>query len=87
MVDIESTSTIITTVVLLILFMFFGANLAMVVLERKVSASSLKSLGVGLVNMLNKKENPNSYLQARIYLVGSVFSFLAFMAFSEFSHA
>ena len=87
MVNIENTSTIIATIVLLILFMFFGVNLAMVALERKVSLSSLKLLLTGAAEMLRKKDNPNSYRQARVYLSGSLLSLLALMAFLEFGYA
>ncbi|MFT2089951.1 hypothetical protein [Paraglaciecola sp. 2405UD69-4] len=87
MVNIENTSTIISTVILLILFMYFGVNLAMIVLERKISASSIQSLGSELAKMINETDNPDSYKQARIYLVGSVLSLLAFFALLEFGYA
>ncbi len=87
MVNIESTSTIITTILLLILFMYFGANLAMVILEKRISVTSLKSLNSGLVEIINKKGNPQSYMQARVYLCGCIFSLFAFMAFLEFGYA
>ena len=87
MVNVESTSMIISTVIVLILFMFFGINLGMVVLERKISTASGQIFVSGLAKMLNKTDNPNSYKQARVYLVGSVFSLLAFMALLEFGYA
>lgn len=67
--------------------MFFGINLGMVVLERKISTANGQTFVSGLVKMLNKIENPNSYKQTRIYLVGSVVSLLAFMALLEFGYA
>lgn len=87
LVNIESTAGIVATVTLLILFMFFAANLGMIVLEQKISIGSLQAFGSGLAKMLNKSDNPNSYKQARVYLVGSAVSFFAFMALLEFGYA
>ncbi|MEP4888855.1 MAG: hypothetical protein ABJV04_02415 [Aliiglaciecola sp.] len=87
MVDIEGSSTIITTIALLMLFMYFAANLAMVVLEKRISVTSLKSFNSGIVKILNKKGNPQGYKQARIYLCGSILSLFAFMAFLGFGYA
>ncbi|MCC2616339.1 hypothetical protein LJ739_08815 [Aestuariibacter halophilus] len=87
MVNIQSTSVIISTVILLILFMFFAANLGMIILERKISTASLQAFGSDLAQMINKTDNPNSYKQARIYMVGSAFSLFAFMALLEFGYA
>ncbi|ALQ56801.1 hypothetical protein PI2015_3565 [Pseudoalteromonas issachenkonii] len=87
MVNIESTATIISTLFVLILFMFFGINLGMVVLERKISTASGQTFVSGLAKMLNKTENPHSYKQSRVYLVGSVVSLLAFMALLEFGYS
>ncbi|WP_022943674.1 hypothetical protein [Pseudoalteromonas ruthenica] len=87
MVNVESTSVIISTVILLILFMFFAANLGMLVLERKISTASLHAFASGLAQMINKKDNPSSYKQARVYMAGSVLSLFAFMTLFEFGYA
>ncbi len=87
LVNIESTSVIISTVILLILFIFFAANLGMIVLERKISTASLQAFCSGLVRMFNKTDNPNSYKQARFYMIGSALSLFAFMALLKFGHA
>lgn len=87
MVNVESISVIISTVALLVLFMFFAANFAMIALESKMTTSSLQAVGSGLVKILNKSDNPTSYKQARIYLVGSVLSLLSFMVLLEFGYA
>jgi hypothetical protein len=59
----------------------------MVVLERKISSSNLRLLCSGVAEMLSKKDNPNSYRQARIYFFGSFLSLFAFMEFLEFGYA
>ena len=87
MVNIESTPVIVSTVILLILFMFFGANLVMIALERKISTASLHVFCSGLAQIINKTNNPNSYKRARIYLVGSALSLFSFMALLEFGYA
>jgi hypothetical protein len=87
LVNIESTPVIVATVTLLILFMFFAANLGMIVLERKISTASLQAFGSDLAKMFNKTDNPNSYKQARVYMVGSTLSIFAFMALLEFGYA
>ena len=87
MVHIENPTAIIVTVGLLIVFMFFGFNLFMMVLERKISFSELEQLKTQLSAMLSKTKNPKEYKLARLYLWGSISTLIGFMAYLELGYA
>jgi hypothetical protein len=75
-----------TTIAILILFMFFGINLLMMVLERKLSLSDFKMARMQLSEMLSKTHNPKEYFLARVYFWGSIVTLIILMVFMEVSY-
>ena len=67
--------------------MFFGINLAMIILEQKSITSKSKDKLSEIFKVLSETENPNSYKHARFYLLGTIVSFLMFAIFLEFGYA
>ena len=54
----------------LIVYMYFGFNLLMMILEKRVKFS-LVEICTAIEQLLNKDHNPKEYVQARIYFWGT----------------
>ena len=61
-----------------LLYMYFSANLLMLVLEKKVKfvLSKPKNSFQNLLDLTSKELNPNDYIAARIHLWGTVVTLL-----------
>lgn len=54
----------------LIVYMYLGANLLMIILEKRVKFS-LVEISTAIKQLLSKDLNPKEYVQARIYFWGT----------------
>jgi len=84
---VESTPIIISMVILLILAMSCGVHLGMLILERKVPASSVKLLMLALANTLRTSTNPYGYKHARCYLIGWLLCIVLLMVVAQLNWA